>query len=429
MSDNRSWNDIGKEIRDASEFALRTGDFSLFWSSVSTSIDEAVKSASAAAEKAVAQETAKQSQTGKARQTYTERMAQETRERQRRQREAELEAHRKRVAEYRSSAPFRSIGKVSGTVCQIFGAIGLSIFGILTAVFFGLGIGLGGGFMVAFVPILCCLIGSILLLNSGNSMKKRYERALKYWKLAGNNHYINIEDLALQTNQSKRAVIKDLKKMLADGFYPQGHLDRQQTCLMLDDKIFQEYLNIDKQRKAMQKEQRMQEKQKAQEESAVQTAESTSGSGNPELDAMVAEGQDCIKKLREMNDNIPGEEISAKLFKLENLLKEIFEKLVEHPDQLPQMQKFMRYYLPTTMKLVEAYEEFDNMSNQGPDIIEAKAEIEKTLDSINDAFEELLNRMLRDKAYDVATDAQVLKTMLAQEGLTKDTGFENAPQA
>ena len=71
MSDNRSWNDIGKEIRDASEFALRTGDFSLFWSSVSTSIDEAVKSASAAAEKAVAQETAKQSQTGKTRQTYT----------------------------------------------------------------------------------------------------------------------------------------------------------------------------------------------------------------------------------------------------------------------------------------------------------------------------------------------------------------------
>ena len=121
--------------------------------------------------------------------------------------------------------------------------------------------------------------------------------------------------------------------------------------------------------------------------------------------------------------------MSAKLSKLENLLKEIFEKLVEHPDQLPQMQKFMRYYLPTTMKLVEAYEEFDNMSNQGPDIIEAKAEIEKTLDSINDAFEELLNRMLRDKAYDVATDAQVLKTMLAQEGLTKDTGFENAPQA
>ena len=56
--------------------------------------------------------------------------------------------------------------------------------------------------------------------------------------------------------------------------------------------------------------------------------------------------------------------------------------------------------------------------------LELKQEIEKTLDSINSAFEELLNRMFRSTAFDVTTDAQVLQTMLAKEGLTRQREFE-----
>ena len=88
------------------------------------------------------------------------------------------------------------------------------------------------------------------------------------------------------------------------------------------------------------------------------------------------------------------------------------------------MRKFMNYYLPTTLKLVAAYEEFNDLRSQGEEIREAKTEIEKTLDTINGAFEELLNRMFRETAFDVTTDAQVLQTMLAKEGLTSQKEFE-----
>ena len=71
-----------------------------------------------------------------------------------------------------------------------------------------------------------------------------------------------------------------------------------------------------------------------------------------------------------------------------------------------------------------AYEEFDSLSVQGEEIAEAKAEIEKTLDTINKAFGELLNKLFRDTAYDVTTDAQVLQTMLAKEGLAGQSVFE-----
>ena len=129
-----------------------------------------------------------------------------------------------------------------------------------------------------------------------------------------------------------------------------------------------------------------------------------------------------------MNDSIEGEVISAKLFQLENLLKEIFDRIKEHPEQMSQMQKFMNYYLPTTLKLVQAYSEFDSISAPGEDIISAKAEIEKTLDTINKAFVELLNNLFRDSVFDVTTDAQVLQTMLAKEGLTRDMEFEKVPR-
>ena len=91
------------------------------------------------------------------------------------------------------------------------------------------------------------------------------------------------------------------------------------------------------------------------------------------------------------------------------------------------MHKLMDYYLPTTLKLVEAYKEFDSVSAPGPDILSAKEQIENTLDTINQAFKELLNNLFQEKVFDVTTDAQVLETMLAREGLTRQMELQPEP--
>lgn len=134
---------------------------------------------------------------------------------------------------------------------------------------------------------------------------------------------------------------------------------------------------------------------------------------------MVAEGMEYIRHLRDLNDRIEGKAISEKLYRLENLLKEIFDRVQEHPEQMHRMHKLMDYYLPTMLKLVEQYAEFDEISSPGDDILDAKKEIEKTLDMINQAFVTLLNNLFRDAAFDASADAQVLQTMLAREGLAE----------
>ena len=80
------------------------------------------------------------------------------------------------------------------------------------------------------------------------------------------------------------------------------------------------------------------------------------------------------------------------------------------------MERFMEYYLPTTVKLVNAYRDFDSVGSQGANISSAKAEIERTLDTINQAFERLLDDLYQDAALDVATDASVIQTMLKKDG-------------
>ena len=280
---------------------------------------------------------------------------------------------------------------------------------------------LAKGVILPLVGVSAFLFGFIFMIDRGCMRRNRIKRAERYVALCGGKSYIDIEELARQMGKSKKHILKDVKKMIKLGIFPEGHLDAQESCLILDDATFRGYLKLERERKALEMEEkvaRMQEKQKA--KGAYVMQEKQIGDEQP----LIKEGNDCIRKLRKLNEDIEGEVISAKLSSLENLLQEIFDRVKEHPEQMPQMQKFMNYYLPTTLKLVEAYREFDDVSVPGADIASAKIEIEQTLDTINQAFAELLNKLFRSTVYDVTTDAQVLQTMLAKEGLTGNKDFK-----
>ena len=128
-------------------------------------------------------------------------------------------------------------------------------------------------------------------------------------------------------------------------------------------------------------------------------------------------GQDYIRKIRACNDAISGEEISGKISHMEMLIQKIFDRVGEDPDSLDDINRMMEYYLPTTVKLLEAYQSLDEQPVQGENIRNSKAEIEQTLDTLNEAFEKLLDSLFEDVAWDVSSDISVLQTMLAQEGL------------
>lgn len=90
-----------------------------------------------------------------------------------------------------------------------------------------------------------------------------------------------------------------------------------------------------------------------------------------------------IKKIHASNDAIRGEEISAKIAKMEQVIEQIFQRAEEHPEIIPNLKKMMDYYLPMTVKLLDAYEDMDRQSIQGETICASKKEIEDTLDTLS----------------------------------------------
>ena len=337
----------------------------------------------------------------------------------------------------------KNVGQLSSILYMVFGGIGIGVSASLTLASFIVAL-VSGGFSVPLLGFLAIMFGgSSLMLRKGISEKNRLSRMKRYLALFADKMYVNISDLAQSVGKSSKYILKDVKKMLALGFFPEGHLDKKETCLMLDDATYREYLRLEKERKAYELEHGHASSQNtvantvhgtddtanhsrtvAQSTSSDNTT-ATSDNKNPELATMIREGQEYIRKLHELNDLIPGEVISQKMDRMEGLLKEIFKRLEEDPTQMSQMHKLMNYYLPTTIKLLQSYSEFDDISAPGQDVIKAKAEIEKTVDIINEAFTELLNKLFQATVFDVTTDAQVLQTMLAKEGLTKNDFSED----
>ena len=164
-----------------------------------------------------------------------------------------------------------------------------------------------------------------------------------------------------------------------------------------------------------------QQKAREQETKERQKADADRRAGlDPKVQEVIEAGNAYIRKIRECNDAIPGEVVSEKMSRMELLTKRIFARVEQNPEVVTDIRRLMEYYLPTAVKLLEAYEELDAQPVQGENILSSKKEIEDTLDTLNIAFEKLLDDLFQETAWDVSSDISVLKTMLAQEGLTKN---------
>lgn len=145
--------------------------------------------------------------------------------------------------------------------------------------------------------------------------------------------------------------------------------------------------------------------------------EEEKSTGNAELDKMLKDGRLAISELRRLNDNIKDEKISADLDRMEAAAGKIFAHVRENPEKLPQIRRFMDYYLPTSLKILNAYDRMDATGVSGENIDATKGRVAGIMDTIAAAFEKQLDSLFGEEALDISTDISVLETMLTREGL------------
>jgi len=304
-----------------------------------------------------------------------------------------------------------------------------------------IGLGIGGAFLVGVI-----LTGLTMLLIESSTgvmfgflslvmftvifggvgivgMKKlgRVRRFQGYLSELQGKEYCNISELAKRTRKKDKAVLKDLEWMIDKRWFIEGHLDDNNTCLITSHDAYEAYRELMRKQDEVRRNEEEATKKKAWEKKTMEEERAKKRQQmDPQIRSMMEAGQAYIQKLRACNDAIPGELVSEKISRMEELTKRIFDRVEQDPDSVDDIEKLMEYYLPTAVKLLEAYEELDHQPVQGENILNSKKEIEDTLDTLNIAFEKLLDDLFQETAWDVSSDITVLKMMLAQEGLTED---------
>ena len=146
-------------------------------------------------------------------------------------------------------------------------------------------------------------------------------------------------------------------------------------------------------------------------------AEGPASTGDPKLDALIQEKDRAISEGRRLNDAIADETISAQIDQLEDATSKILDHVIDHPEKQPQIRKFLIYYLPTTLKLLNTYDRMGATGVSGENIDGTMAKIETMMDTIVSSFHKQLDALFQDEAMDIASDITVMENLLVQEGL------------
>lgn len=317
------------------------------------------------------------------------------------------------ISEYISKRP---AGTVSGILYSIFGLIGSVVFGVLVFIFLIFMLFFNGiipGTFATFGVLLGFLVLSLGLFFRGINLRNRLKRFKKYVRFVEDNSYCLIKDLARFAKEKEEFVLKDLNKMIDLGMFIEGHIDEEKTYFILNDDVYSDYLNLKKQQIAK-------ESNKEKLNKKEEANEGLSDSEREEIKSIIEMGRNYIEQIKKVRNELYKEEIAIKLDKLQNIANQILDYIEKNPKKLQEVNKFINHYLPITIKLINSYKDLSKQLVQGENIKNAKIEIEKSIDIINNAFENLLDDLFEDIVLDISTDISVLKTLFKQEGLTEE---------
>ena len=237
-----------------------------------------------------------------------------------------------------------------------------------------------------FYPVGMLASGAALLLGSGG-LKRRQRRYATYLRTAGQKPAVPLAHLARAADVSERRLEKDLDIMLEKGLWGENaYIDKGSGMLFRSQEAASAYF------------------------AAANAAK------QPQEAPAPAEGYDgVLRQIRDLNDRIADEALSAKIDRLEQVSGSIFKAIEDDEDKRAAAGKFLNYYLPTTLKLLENYAAFEEAGVSGENLSQAKAKIEKTMDSIVAGFEHQLDELYRSDAMDIDSDIRVMETMLRRD--------------
>lgn len=138
---------------------------------------------------------------------------------------------------------------------------------------------------------------------------------------------------------------------------------------------------------------------------------------SPEVQAIIKEGRVALKEMGRLYASIPNPKIRSRINELMSVSDKIVRDAIDDPADVPQIRKFLDYYLPTTIRLLNAYDRMNAQEYAGENITGSMERIEEMLDTTIVAYKKQLDALFANQAADIQMDIDTMNAMLAREGL------------
>jgi len=235
-------------------------------------------------------------------------------------------------------------------------------------------------------------LGGFITLFARSLFTHRLGRYKKYSAFVCERDIVPLSDIAQTAGVSIRIVRREIQTMITTGYFnPGAYIDSELDCLVLSSKAAEEFRK-----------------------SIIAEADILTQPDIPPENQYMA----ILSELREVNVTIADLTISGKVDRLEELTGKIFRIVEENPAKQPQIRRFMSYYLPTTMKLLRSYATLEKQGIKGENIMGAKENIGRILDTLVTGYEQQLDQLFKSDALDIAAEVNVLENLIQQDGLT-----------
>lgn len=230
------------------------------------------------------------------------------------------------------------------------------------------------------------LAGGITMLFAGRRMKKRTKRIARYLTVIGERDYVSLDELSAIVGKRRKTVEDDLEYMIEKGMLGTlAYVDSGRGILFRSAAAAGKY-----------------------------KAEKSGGENLTPKEAN--EGYaGTLRAIRYANDRIADPVLTQKIDHLEMVAGRIFREIEQHPEKQAQASTFFSYYLPTTLKILNTYAEFDGAGIEGENLKRAKQKIEQTMDALVTGFDKQLDDLYRNEAMDIDSEIRVMENMLKRD--------------
>ena len=248
------------------------------------------------------------------------------------------------------------------------------------------------------LSMIAIMLGGGALVWSAISGKRKEAKFRRCFTVTGDQGVVDIRGLAKTLGMKQEEADKLITEMVDRGFYGEkAYVDRGRMLLVID---------VEQMREIYRKED---EASKAQKTADAQEK--------------MTEYERYVELIRQADVEIEDEVMSEKIRRMQELTASIFAEVEAHPEKKSQIDRFMNYYLPTTLKLLKSYARNERQGVSGENMAKAKADIEGIADTLVEGYKKQLDRLYQAEAVDIAGDVSVIENMLKRDGLTGKNDF------